>query len=364
MKKYRIQLNKVLAILFSVTLICASSSMLVYAAEPIDSDNLQYDYVTELPDGGKIYTYIIDGIENNFPVPPDGFDPITASDEALETYGFPPRPENLQDLADWTETMSYYEYTPVPEIEQTEQVHGVFQPAVDYTKGTNLTNTAMTSANWSGYVAKGGTNAFAQVQGDFVQPTIQSGCSSNTYESTWVGLGGYNSQKLVQTGTAMNTVNGGRNYYAWYEYLGPGNSNPEIRFNSITVRAGDRIHCYCSFQRSNGVFNAYIANNTNGTSQSVVLNIPTSTYYDGTSAEFINERPMLSNGTSSWYASLTKYGTTNWTNCQVYLSASNKWVSLGSQSTDSITMKNNGRALATPSGLSGQTFKSTWNNYS
>lgn len=55
----------------------------------------------------------------------------------------------------------------------------------------------------SGYVAKGGTNAFAQVQGDFVQPTIQSGCANNTYESTWVGLGGYNSGKLVQTGTAM-----------------------------------------------------------------------------------------------------------------------------------------------------------------
>lgn len=364
MKKYRIQLNKVLAILFSVTLICASSSMMVYAADLTDSDNLQYDYVTELPDGGKIYTYIIDGVENNFPVPPDGFDPLTASDETLATYGFPERPEDPAELSEWTENMSCYESTPIPEIEQTDRMHNVLQPAVNIRSlpANDITNATSYSYNWSGYIAQGGTNEFAQVQGDFVQPTIQSGCASNTYESTWVGLGGTNSGKLVQTGTAMNTSGGGRNYYAWYEYLSPSHPNPEIRFNSITVRAGDRIHCYCSFQRANGVFNAYVANNTNGTSQSVIVNISSSEFYDGTSAEFINEAPSVGGS----IARLTNYGTTNWTNCQVYLTASSTWVSLGSRTTDRVYMvsSDGSRILATPSGLSGQTFKSTWNNYS
>lgn len=200
--------------------------------------------------------------------------------------------------------------------------------------------------------------------GDFVQPTIQSNCNSNTYESTWVGLGGnIGSSSLVQTGTAMNTKNGGRNYYAWYEYLSANHPNPEIVFTRVTVRPGDRIHCYCSFQRSNNKFNAYIANNTNGTSQAVIVNISASEYYDGTSAEFINERPYLSNGTSTWLAPLTKYGTTNWTNCQVFRTTST-WTNLGSLSSTRVIMTNGSRTLATPSGLSGKTFTSTWNNYS
>lgn len=54
---------------------------------------IDYDHIEELADGGKIYVYIINGIENRFPVPPEGFKPLTASDEQLETYGFPPRPD-------------------------------------------------------------------------------------------------------------------------------------------------------------------------------------------------------------------------------------------------------------------------------
>ena len=63
------------------------------------SGKLQCDYVEELPDGGKKYVYVIDGAEHTFPVPPEGFSPLTASDEQLEAYGFPPRPgqDNTED---------------------------------------------------------------------------------------------------------------------------------------------------------------------------------------------------------------------------------------------------------------------------
>ena len=337
-------------------------SVTAFAETTDNAETLKYDYVTELPDGGKIYTFVIDGIENNFPVPPEGFNPLTASDETLETYGFPPRPVDKEELTEWKENMAAYKTTPIPEIEQTDRVHGANIPVPNMLttfSSSDIRNSY--STNWSGYVAKGCTNAFAQVQGDFVQPTIQSGCANNTYESTWVGLGGYNSGKLVQTGTAMNTSGGGRNYYAWYEYLSPSHPNPEIRFSKVTIRPGDRIHTYCSFQRANNKFNAYVANNTNGTSQSVIVNISASEFYDGTTADFINEAPSVGGNT----ASLTKYGTTNWTNCQVFRTTST-WANLGSLTTESIIMKSKdgNRTLATPSGLSGQTFKSTWNNYS
>lgn len=321
-----------------------------------------------MPDGGKIYTYIIDGVENNFPVPPKGFKPLMATDEELATYGFPPRPTDPKELEAWTQNMAAYKTTPIPEVIKSDVVHGVMIPdnsLKSMKTSPNFIGTvnSQTSSNWSGYMATGGKNAFAQVQGDFVQPTIQSGCINNTAESTWVGLGGFGSGKpLVQTGTAMNTINGARKYYAWYEYLSPAHPNPEIKFTKVTIRPGDRIHCYCSFQRSNNKFNAYVANNTNVTSQSVIVNISAAEYYDGTTAEFINERPTLSNGQSSWYAPLTKYGTTNWTNCQVYKTTST-WINLASLPHTDIIMTNNGRTLATPSGLSGKNFKSTWNNY-
>lgn len=86
----------------------------------------------------------------------------------------------------------------------------------------------------------------------------------------------------------MNTYNSGRNYYAWYEYLSANHRNPEIRFTSVVINPGDEIHTYCSFQKLNNKFNAYVANNTNGTSQSVLVTISASEYFDSSTAEYIN----------------------------------------------------------------------------
>lgn len=114
-----------------------------------------------------------------------------------------------------------------------------------------------------------------------------------------------------------------------------------------------------SFQKSNNKFNAYIANNTNGTSQSILISISASEFFDQTTAEFINEHP-------SWGATdngLTNYGTTKWTNCKVY-TMSNSWVNLGSTTYDrAIMVGKNNRTMAQPSGLSGTSFTSTWYNY-
>lgn len=355
--------SKIVTLLTSIAVTC-SIPMSVFAdsSKTVEKTHyLQCDHIEELSDGGKIYVYYIDGIENDFPVPPEGFNPVKASDEDLATYGFPPRPTEGEELAEWTKNMSAYKYTPVPVIEQSDVVHGIYQPSSETNNSVNevLNGLSATtgSYNWSGYVSKGN---FAMVQGDFIQPTINNSNPSYTHESTWVGLGGYNSGKLVQTGTAMNTYAGGKYYYAWYEYLSATNPNPEIRFTSITVNPGDKIHTYCSFQQANNKFNAYIANNTNGTSQSVLVNISASEYFDSTTAEFINEKPswgLTDNG-------LTNYGTTSWWNCQAY-TMSCVWQNLGATTYDKVNMYNpdNGNVRAMPSGLSGQNFTSTWYNY-
>lgn len=121
-KKRIISSITTLAVIFSFG---AASALDAYDTDDgaFDSVKLDYEHIEELDDGGKIYFYLIDGVEHKFPVPPDGFDPLTASDEQLETYGFPPRPdkENIDEYESWVEIMSCYKSTPVPEIELVEE---------------------------------------------------------------------------------------------------------------------------------------------------------------------------------------------------------------------------------------------------
>lgn len=93
----------------------------IYAAESSNENSIEttnekqklnYDSIEELPGGGKKYIYNIKNKYNdnyivcNDIVPPEGFDPLTATDEQLSIYGFPPRPTNEEGLAFWTEIMS------------------------------------------------------------------------------------------------------------------------------------------------------------------------------------------------------------------------------------------------------------------
>ncbi len=350
--------SKITALISSLVLTCTITMTTVAdAADTTETSRLlQCDHIVELSDGGKIYVYYIDGIENDFPVPPAGFKPIEASDEELATYGFPPRPDNEAELTEWNENMAAYKYTPIPQISQTDVIHGAYQPYITANNSNPKSLDQTTgSSNWSGYVSKG---SFAMVQGDFIQPTANPSNPLHTHESTWTGLGGYYSGKLVQTGTAMNTDTPTPEYYAWYEYLGTSVSYPEIRFNSITVKPGNSIHTYCSFQQANNKFNAYIANNTNGTSQSVLVTLSASEFFDSSTADFINEKPTVSidNG-------LTNYGTTSWWNCQAY-TMSCVWQSLGSTTYDKIIMYNtSGAKRAEPTAVNGQSFTSVWYNY-
>ena len=97
--------SKMTALISSLVLTCTISMTTVADTADTNATSrlLQCDHIEELSDGGKIYVYYINGIENDFPVPPAGFKPNEASDEDLATYGFPPRPDNEEALAEWTE---------------------------------------------------------------------------------------------------------------------------------------------------------------------------------------------------------------------------------------------------------------------
>ncbi len=75
------------------------------------------------------------------------------------------------------------------------------------------------SGNWAGYVAPG--SGITQVTGEWTVPPIGAVPGAS---ATWVGIGGYSTSDLIQTGTQqvgapLNAIAGGSSYAAWFELL-------------------------------------------------------------------------------------------------------------------------------------------------
>ena len=70
------------------------------------------------------------------------------------------------------------------------------------------------STNWSGYAATTGT--YTSVSASWTQPA--GTCSrGDQYAAFWVGLDGYSSSSVEQTGSEVDCVGWTAQYYAWYE---------------------------------------------------------------------------------------------------------------------------------------------------
>src|SRR5712692_4477672 len=97
-----------------------------------------------------------------------------------------------------------------------------------------------TSTNWSGYAVE--TNlttpsrgAVSDVKGDWIVPAV-SCTSTATYASLWVGIDGYSSSSVEQTGTDSDCSGGSGVYYAWYEMY----PKPSQRI-SLAIHPGDAM---------------------------------------------------------------------------------------------------------------------------
>jgi hypothetical protein len=77
-----------------------------------------------------------------------------------------------------------------------------------------------TSSNWSGYVVKA-SSAFTGAEGSWVEPAATC-TSTGTMAGFWVGIDGYGTSTVEQTGTAVQCTGGTPHYFAWWEmYPGP-----------------------------------------------------------------------------------------------------------------------------------------------
>jgi hypothetical protein len=101
------------------------------------------------------------------------------------------------------------------------------------------------SLNWSGYAVTSKADNITRVKGSFVVPS--AGLLPPGFAATWAGIGGYNTQDLIQAGVAEQSLPSnpllGPKYNAWYELL-PASETPLSGCsggNGCPVKPGDVV---------------------------------------------------------------------------------------------------------------------------
>ena len=156
--------------------------------------------------------------------------------------------------------------------------------------------------NWGGYVASGAT--FTSIAATWTEPTVR--CNSrNDLMAPWVGIDGYSSSTVEQTGVATDCSSGSAVYQAWYEMYP---ANPVyLSASTYPVRAGDSIHASVTYAGSHK-YTLAISDTTRGWNYSTSKTLTAS----NANAEAIIESPTgaYPNFGSLTFSSVTANGKT------------------------------------------------------
>lgn len=208
---------------------------------------------------------------------------------------------------------------------------------------TRAGHTTAQSTNWSGYAATGGNGAFTSVAASWIEPTATCTSRRAQYASFWVGLDGYSSNSVEQTGTDADCSGRTPVYYGWYEMY------PAFPVNfSNTVRPGDHMNASVTFSGTN-TYTLVLHDATQGWTQNVVKN---QSGLARSSAEVITEAPSSSSGVLP----LADFSTVS------YSTSSANGASLASfNPVEIIMIDNSGRDKDTTSSIgSTGAFSNTW----
>ncbi len=173
-------------------------------------------------------------------------------------------------------------------------------PAPSIIVAPRIHDANVSSTNWSGFAVTGSAGSVSDAKGSWVVPTIQGTCpGTNQYSSFWVGIDGYSSGTVEQTGTDSDCQNGVPTYYAWYEFF----PHPSFLINGISVHPGDVISAE-AHASGNGKFTVSITDTTTKQSFSTSSTVHRA---QQSSAEWIAEAPSSSGG----ILPLANFGTVN-----------------------------------------------------
>ena len=221
-----------------------------------------------------------------------------------------------------------------------------------------LPDGSVQSTNWSGYAVTG--SGFTAAEGSWTVPTVSCSKTPNTYSSFWVGIDGYSSSTVEQTGTDSDCSGSSPSYYAWYEFYPKGS----VLITRVPVSPGNQMSAKVTFNGSQ--FTVTITNETTGKSFSKSSRVSGA---KRSSAEWIAEAPCCTR--SGGILPLADFGTVDFgqdytnvsgTNDATDSSISGDIAAYGS-AVNSITMvSSSGAQEAVPSGLSsdGTSFTVAW----
>ncbi len=204
------------------------------------------------------------------------------------------------------------------------------------------------STNWSGYAATGADGAFTSVSASWTEPAAtctSSGRrhSSDQYAAFWVGLDGYSSDSVEQTGTDSDCDGTTPDYYGWYEMYP---ADPVYFTN--TVKPGDQLSASVTFSGTE-TYTLVLKDSTQGWTQTITKN---ESGLDRSSAEVITEAPSSETGVLP----LADFGTVG------YTGATANGTSLASHDpTEIIMIDNSGLDKDSTSAISSAgAFSNTW----
>jgi Peptidase A4 family len=217
--------------------------------------------------------------------------------------------------------------------------------------------TVSESTNWSGYAVTG--SGFTQAKGAWIVPTVNCSATPNTYSSFWVGIDGWTSSTVEQTGTDSDCSGTTPSYYAWFEFY----PKASKLISSVPVSPGDVISAQVIY--SGTEFTATITNQTTGATFSTKARVNRA---QRTSAEWIAEAPCCTRAggilpLSDFGIVDFGYNSTGITDSATDSSVSGAINSFGTGVQESVMVSSAGANEAVPSSLGKDgSFSVTWDS--
>jgi len=216
----------------------------------------------------------------------------------------------------------------------------------------------VTSENWSGYAVTG--SSFTEASGSWKIPAVDCAKTPNAYAAFWVGIDGYSSTTVEQTGTLSYCEGITPAYYAWYEFYPAGS----VEIPSVPVSPGNVMSATVTY--SGSAFTTTITNETTGKSYSKTQAVAGA---NRSSAEWIAEAPCCTGkGGILPLADFKKvsfgedYTNVSDTNYATDATISGPISEFGSSAHEITMVSSKGKDEAVPSALTadGTSFKVTW----
>lgn len=221
--------------------------------------------------------------------------------------------------------------------------------------------TVSDSTNWSGYAVTG--SSFTSAKASWTVPSVNCSKTPNTYSSFWVGVDGWTSSTVEQTGTDSDCNGTSPSYYAWYEFYPKGS----VLISGVPVSPGNKMSADVTY--SGTEFTITITNESTGKTYSKSSRVSSA---KRSSAEWIAEAPCCTNG--GGILPLSDFGTVDFgedytdvsgTNYATDSSISGQISAFGSAVNEAIMVNGTtGADEAVPSALSsdGTSFTVAWDS--